>query len=119
MTEPTAIEARRESNANRAAETLREGGPGVQPERIQVTRWRCPHCGRSRANRADAARHMARCWYNPAARACKTCAHYEIDESEPDVGYVGQGDVCNQKLNDEYIDLRPGLVNGCPFWEAS
>jgi hypothetical protein len=47
----------------------------MEPIRKPVTRWQCPHCQRTRAKRADIARHMVNCWRNPAARSCFTCIH--------------------------------------------
>jgi hypothetical protein len=49
----------------------------TDPEKVQVTRWRCTHCRRSWATRRDADNHAARCWYDPANRACKTCEHFK------------------------------------------
>lgn len=49
----------------------------VAPEPVMVRRFRCPHCGHSRAKEASAKAHMARCWQNPAVRACKSCRHFE------------------------------------------
>ena len=48
----------------------------VAPVRIEVVRWRCPHCRRSWAAKASARRHMTRCHRDPARRACSTCRHF-------------------------------------------
>jgi hypothetical protein len=38
---------------------------------------------------------MARCWQDPANRACKTCAHLDVgDYAEPEVGYPGREESC-------------------------
>lgn len=74
---------------------------------ITVKRYLCPWCRRGRSDRRTAEAHAARCWRNPAARACKTCRNLERDEEI--------GDFCA-----EAVDLRDGLVAGCEFWrEAS
>ena len=44
--------------------------------RLKVVRFQCPHCHRTHSKRAAADAHIARCWRNPQARACKTCAHF-------------------------------------------
>lgn len=49
----------------------------AEPIPVRVTRYRCPHCVRSHSSRSGAVRHIARCWFNPDARGCKTCAHFE------------------------------------------
>lgn len=48
-----------------------------QPIAVMVKRFRCPFCSRSRAKRSATAEHTARCWRNPAVRACLTCKHFE------------------------------------------
>jgi hypothetical protein len=45
-----------------------------------VTRWQCPYCDRTWSKRTVAALHIARCWYNPAARSCKSCDYYEPEQ---------------------------------------
>lgn len=49
----------------------------AEPVKVQVTRWRCPCCGRSHSGRARAREHMGRCWLNPAVRSCKTCVNFD------------------------------------------
>ncbi len=46
------------------------------PIPITVRRHKCPHCPKSYANKQPAVAHIGRCWYNPAARGCKTCKHF-------------------------------------------
>ncbi|WP_328465497.1 hypothetical protein OHA21_43745 [Actinoplanes sp. NBC_00393] len=54
-----------------------------QPIAFKTIRYRCPHCPRTGSSKARVADHIGRCWTNPAARGCKTCANYE-----------GPGDAC-------------------------
>jgi len=85
-----------------------------------VTRWQCPCCSKSFSAKNRAKGHMARCWYNPDARSCKTCTHYDFDDSEPEVGYVGQGDVCDLGLPWP-LDSKewPTLAVNCPRWQEA
>ena len=48
----------------------------AEPIRVEVVRYRCPHCPRTHSSRSRAGEHMSRCWWNPQARGCKTCAHF-------------------------------------------
>jgi hypothetical protein len=43
---------------------------------------------------------MARCWFNPEARGCKTCKHFELPES-PDweTGYGGSDEGCAEGVD--------------------
>lgn len=96
-----------------------------EPVRVQVTRWRCPHCGRSHSGRTRAQAHMARCWRNPAARSCKTCAHFQpaIDDcpGTPGCG-CGNDEFCHQDLDVQIaVETRPGTFTfpiNCPLWSA-
>lgn len=47
------------------------------PIPFRVLRYRCPHCPRTASSKTRMVDHIGRCWHNPAARACKTCAHYK------------------------------------------
>jgi hypothetical protein len=80
------VDAHREEPTG-PVQTPGRGGPGVEtpaeaipgPVRIVVTRWKCPHCNRGWSAKGWAARHIDRCWHNPAARGCKTCKHFDMD----------------------------------------
>lgn len=63
------------------------------PEKVMMPRYRCVHCRRSWANRATAVQHSQRCWFDPANRACKTCAHFQRGFNELEGGYV-ENDSC-------------------------
>lgn len=83
-----------------------------EPIRSVVVRWRCPFCGRSHSARTRTREHMARCWFNPAARSCKTCVHFREN--------WGNGEGCGRGLNVNVPTDRPGvfkLPTGCPLWE--
>lgn len=49
----------------------------LKPIPVRVLRHACPHCGRTHSRPGRAREHMARCWFNPEARGCKTCKHFE------------------------------------------
>jgi hypothetical protein len=82
-------------------------------EVVKVTRYRCPHCGRTRSKPGAAAAHVARCFKNPAARSCKTCGAYQPPEPGDDTGYPGCPEGC-----DAGEDISQGIKTACPSWEA-
>lgn len=85
-----------------------------QPLSVEVVRWRCPHCPRSYAQRRGAVAHMARCWYRPENRGCKTCKHFV----PPD--YEGP-EACNEGIDLDGANdpqQRPGPIIGCTEWAA-
>ncbi|MEV6404000.1 hypothetical protein AB0M58_13780 [Streptomyces bobili] len=82
---------------------------------VVVTRFRCPHCPASRAKKSAAEAHVARCWHNPAVRACKTCVHYE-----PAVPGGCWGDpYCNCPDTPEScaLGIAVPMVTDCPQWQ--
>lgn len=83
------------------------------PVVIRTTRYLCPSCRRGHSKQAAAVAHIARCWHNPEARACKTCAHYLPAESEPEVGYSSPEGCADG------VDLAAGLVANCARWAAN
>ncbi|HEY3483555.1 MAG TPA: hypothetical protein VGL02_32210 [Streptomyces sp.] len=88
----------------------------VIPIAFTVTRYRCPACARTGSSRKRIADHIARCWLNPNARACKTCTHYMPPVGEPDVGYFSE-EGCAAGLSFPEDSLgRPTLAVGCPMW---
>lgn len=92
------------------------------PEPITVKRYRCPHCGTSRAKEGAARAHMARCWHNPNVRACKTCIHFEPGQA---AGGCWGDPYCNCPEVPEYcaISQWPSGVSfpvvDCPSWETA
>lgn len=91
------------------------------PEPVTVRRYRCPHCGHSRAKETAARAHIARCWQNPAVRACKSCVHFE--PYVPARGCWGDPQ-CNCPEVEEgcAVGASPAGVSfpvvDCPSWEA-
>jgi hypothetical protein len=80
------------------------------PVVIQVTRYRCPFCTRARAKKTNAEAHIARCWHNPDARACKTCIHYEpADPNGPYPEHPGWPESCAAEHS-----LTGGIRSSCP-----
>ena len=79
---------------------------------VTVTRHQCPHCRRTWAKRAAAVAHVARCWQNPAARGCKTCAHFTPPEEGPYPEHPGFPEQCEAGQS-----LADGLRAGCRVWE--
>lgn len=95
----------------------------AEPVRVQVTRWRCPHCSRSHSDRTRARAHMARCWLNPAVKSCKTCVNF--DSGSNGCGTYdcncASGESCYRGLPVQVPnETRPNSflfpVN-CPLWE--
>lgn len=93
----------------------------VTPQAVTVRRYRCPHCGHSRAKETAAKAHMARCWHNPDVRTCKTCIHFE--PYVPARGCWGDP-YCNCPEEPEgcavgaWPDGVAFPVVDCPSWEA-
>lgn len=93
------------------------------PIQVEVTRFACPFCARSRAKKAATVEHIGRCWLNPDNRMCKTCTHFEEAETyEP--CYPGRPCSCQ----DAPASCREGVdlpewermpVAGCPLWETA
>jgi hypothetical protein len=79
--------------------------PGPGPIPLAVTRWKCPHCSRSRAAKKATAEHIGRCWYNPAVRGCKTCKYFE-----PYIPYGDEPEGCGAG-----IDLNATSCKVCGF----
>ena len=50
------------------------------PIAFKTIRYRCPHCIRTGSSKARITEHMGRCWQNPAARGCMTCANFQPAE---------------------------------------
>jgi hypothetical protein len=93
------------------------------PTPVVVTRHQCPHCRRTWAKRAAATAHLARCWKNPAARACKTCAHYDLGGDacgcKPGCNWGSSGptaSACNLGLP---LGLDDQPVTNCPRWQPT
>jgi hypothetical protein len=79
------------------------------PVAVRSVRHQCPHCRRTWARRAAAVAHVARCWRNPEARGCLTCAHFEPFEEGPYEKHPGFPESCGAGR-----DITTGLVTGCP-----
>jgi hypothetical protein len=83
-----------------------------EPIPFVTTRYACPHCTRTASAKTRIREHMGRCWYNPDAHGCKTCANFrDGDYHAPEscgvgVSLLGGG------------DARPGPIIGCDKWEA-
>lgn len=80
--------------------------------RIKATRYQCPHCRATRAKSQAAERHIARCFKNPRAKSCKTCALFQPAENgDYDTGYPGCDESCDLGLS-----LASGLRVHCKEW---
>jgi len=92
---------------------------------VERKAWACAwKCGcKVTTSRKRMEFHEARCFRNPARKACQTCAHHEMDSEtvyNPDHGgnpgstdYEVQIPYCDA---DETIDLRKGPRCDCPLW---
>lgn len=83
-----------------------------EPVEAIVKRYRCPHCRYSPSARKPVVEHIARCWHNPANRACKTCVHFEPANSAED-------EECLAGVELPVPDPdggKPTLASNCPVW---
>lgn len=81
------------------------------PVPFTVTRYRCPLCSRTRSSKKAIAEHIARCWFNPAARSCKTCEHYDAGYDADINAHPSSPETCHVG-----ISLADGLPINCPKW---
>ncbi|GAA4085144.1 hypothetical protein [Actinomadura miaoliensis] len=88
-------------------------GAAAEPIAITVTRYLCPYCRRGHSKKAAAARHIARCWWSPAAKGCKTCALYEPEITERDTGYRAR-EHCGAEGGPDLA--AGGIRTGCALW---
>jgi hypothetical protein len=69
----------------------------------EVTAFVCDFCPRKKrfAVRGAAKRHESRCFYNPATRACATCANFNYvpDYHEHETGYCLEGVWIMSRMN--------------------
>ena len=92
-----------------------------EPILTQVTRYRCPHCQKLWSKKRTAVEHIARCWYNPAARSCKTCSHFQSASTgcgEYGCNGCGSAEFCYAGVDLNSERDEPGLPIHCPKWEA-
>ena len=98
----------------------------AEPIEYTTKRYRCPHCPRSLAKRSAMVVHIDRCWYNPAARSCKTCRHLEPPDccGEPQA-YGCYTPMCpTEPTCVRGVELpaagepNAGVVIGCAEWES-
>ena len=94
--------------------------PDSDPLAVTVIRHQCPHCRRTWAKREAATAHIARCWKNPAVRACKTCVHYDLGGDacgcEPGCNWGASGP--QAPSCDLGLPLGPNYqpATDCPLW---
>jgi len=86
----------------------------------RVTRYSCPHCGRSRSKRKAVADHMFSCWKNPAAKSCGSCEHHLPPEKGERAcwlsGYPGSPD--HPRSCDVGVDNAEAMPRQCVRWAA-
>lgn len=99
----------------------------TEPLKVSVVRWKCPTCGRNHSAKSRAVTHMASCWYNPAARGCKTCVHFTpYHRDEPDDCAEGVDLRGTEVIETEAGRtpafaaqwVNPGPITGCAKWQA-
>jgi hypothetical protein len=95
------------------------------PVAMTVTRWKCPHCSRSRSKKSATAEHIARCWHNPDVAACWTCKHFSRPESADRVDPCIPGQPCNcgdspaECAAGEAVPADGTPLTDCPLWEMA
>lgn len=103
------------------------------PEKIQVTRYRCPHCRKSWSAKRATLEHMGRCWLDPQNRSCRTCDHFRPGYGGTDSGWnegwhqkehcavgIELHPVPDDDVLDSDVTVEPekGLPLHCPSWTA-
>lgn len=91
------------------------------PVPVTVQRFQCPFCRRRRSSRKAVSEHIARCWLNPAARACKTCASF-TNEPGGDPCFPGKPCDCSSGYQECEVGVRDvadgRIMSACPLWQA-
>ena len=67
-------------------------------------------------------KHEARCWWNPARRACVTCGHYRqyMDSNGMDgTASLEEWRVRECVCDDLDVDLSEKLRHDCPHWVSA
>jgi hypothetical protein len=96
------------------------------PEIIQKAK--CDYCGKLYAKWNSAVKHEKECYYNPAMRACCTCANMVAGEFEDHYLSGGEDRVmivftkqCWEDHDLQQLDydvhMERCLQNNCEFWE--
>jgi DnaJ-class molecular chaperone len=85
---------------------------------------------------------MGRCWRNPAAKGCKTCAHFDRNYDDYGDGCLVGVDLTGRPActdckgsgyaddtwdsgkrcptcNGDAAEVKPGPITGCPQWAPS
>jgi hypothetical protein len=81
----------------------------------KITAWSCQFkCGRRVCTtKSVIEKHEARCFSNPAMRACKTCGNFDSK------GWAN-GTKCNAYYLDERTENNPdGLRSDCKMWVSA
>lgn len=89
--------------------------------RVTVVRHQCPHCRRTWAKQAAATAHTERCWLNPAARGCKTCAYFEPPGDGAQC-VPGRNCNCNRYPESCLVEAASAEnipLTGCPAWQSA
>ena len=84
-----------------------------QPREVMVKRFVCPNCGWRRATKKLVVEHMARCWYDPANKSCKTCIHFSHDDGDPE---TGAPEVIWCSAQSKELQYAETPVVSCPLW---
>lgn len=90
----------------------------------EVTAFICDFCPRKRrfAQRGTAKRHEARCFYNPARKACASCKHFAYEKSyyDHETGYSEEGGPsCAKDMLHSGPEISSQLRSECEGWELS
>jgi hypothetical protein len=92
----------------------------VAPVPVMVRRFECPFCRHRRSAMKAAAAHIARCWLNPAVKACKTCAHFTDEPGSGEYCEAGRPCPCDQgyrKCEAGIPEVADGEIKtACPLW---
>jgi hypothetical protein len=91
------------------------------PEVVLMKRYRCPFCHRSLSKEKPMVEHMARCWFNPDKKTCKTCAFrrdvYDLPcDVQSGCGCQDGGDAYRCDKGIKLADHGTEIKSGCPSW---
>jgi len=93
----------------------------TEPKLVMVKRYECPTCSYRRSAKKSVADHMARCWENPANKACRTCRHFQPSVFGPPIDGPSVEERCGRGLLFELSEITGNqkLHTDCELWEPN
>jgi transcription elongation factor Elf1 len=95
----------------------------AEPIPTMVKRYKCPHCNLHLSVKKKAVEHVARCWLDPAKRACRTCKFHRRAYYSAPTDWCEPGRRCGCNDMDEHCaagaEPEAFPVVDCPLWELA